>query len=163
VFIPLEFCYLDFTTHQEIELFTSPMKRVKQTKNDQSYLAYPHSRQYPTAAEVSFNKKIIYDIDQEMEDVNEQIKALQLRLQLLRKRRNNHASYISPLRRLPQEIITNIFHICLEKCISFMVMTRICGTIRDVVNGMSDFWSRILLGFRYRYDIDSVRFSSLSN
>jgi hypothetical protein len=138
------------------------MKRVKQTTNDPGYLAYPHPRQPPTTTEISFNKKVICDIDQEIDSVKDQIKALQLRVLLLRKRRNNHTSYISPLRCLPREIISNIVHMCLEEYTSITTIMQICGTIRDVVNGMSDLWSRILLGFGYEYDIDSVRLSFLS-
>jgi hypothetical protein len=71
-------------------------------------------------------------------------------------------SYISPLRRLPREIINNLVHICLDEGVELTVMTQICGTIRDIVHGMPDIWSRIILGFGYRYDVESVRNRLLS-
>jgi hypothetical protein len=113
--------------------------------NDPECLPFPHPRHCPTSAEVLFHKNIICDLDREIDAITERVIALQARIQILQKRRENRLSYISPLRRLPLEIIYNIIHICLDVDVKITVMTQICGTLRDIVHGMSDIWSRIVL------------------
>jgi hypothetical protein len=120
--------------------------------NDSESLPFPHPRHCPTVAEISFSKKLTQDLDREIAEIEEEISDIQKRLQLLQgrikplqRKRDNHASYISPFRRLPTEIIRIIVHMCLGGGVKLGVMTQICGTIRDIVTGMSDIWSRITL------------------
>jgi hypothetical protein len=123
--------------------------------NNPEIFPFPHPRHCPTPAEVSSNKTIIHELDREIDEVTEQINILQKQLHLLRKRRENHASYISPLRCLPPEIIEEIIRVSIKEGAQITVLTEICGTIRDIAIGMSDIWSRLLLthgGWPYMSD-----------
>lgn len=114
-------------------------------------IPFPHPRHSPTKAEILSSKTSIGSLEPEIESIQQKIKELQARLQPLQRKRNNHASYISPLRRLPPEILSSIIQICLVNGASLLTLTQICGTIRDVVHGMTTIWSKIALTERDPY------------
>lgn len=157
---PLSFRRIGFTTFDRLTHLTDSRKLPKAMSNLE-YLSFPHPRRCPTVAEVTFSKNLVYNLDQEIDEILKEVNVLQNQLQLLQdrlqpleKRRDNHASYISSFRRLPVEIIEIIVHICLKGGVELVVMTQICGSIRDIVNGMSDIWSSVSLDpdVRYMYD-----------
>jgi hypothetical protein len=114
---------------------------------DASYdIAFPHPRHCPTKAEIISSKASIKSLEREIEILRKRIKELQNRIQPLQRRKDNHASYISPLRCLPSEILSYVIQLCLDNGVEIAVLTQICGTIRDLVNGLSPIWSRIGLG-----------------
>ncbi|PVF93778.1 hypothetical protein CPB86DRAFT_714686 [Serendipita vermifera] len=77
-------------------------------------LPIPHPRQRPTQAEVLTSQKEIHRLDSTISDLKRQISELQARLAPLQRERDNLASYISPFRRLPVDIISEIIHHCRE-------------------------------------------------
>lgn len=107
------------------------------------------ARALPTTEEGNYSKRIISGIDEEIQD-------LETKLQGLRQKRQIYASYISPLRCLPTEILSEVLSIALNKGVTPIKLAQICSRIRHVVLGMTTFWSKILLqptsvggGFRY--------------
>jgi hypothetical protein len=82
-----------------------------------------------------------------------QIRELQARLSPLQQERDNHASYISPFRRLPTDILTDILHICLDNGVKLKILTAICGTIRDNILTTTTFWNRVRMGRPRRWTI----------
>jgi hypothetical protein len=157
---PLSFRRIGFTTFDRL-IHLNDSRRLPKAMSNSEYLSFPHPRRCPTIAEVTFSKNLLYNLDQEinqiMKEVNtlqNQLQLLQAQLQPLQKRRHNHASYISSFRRLPVELIEIIVHICLKEGVELVVMTQICGSIRDIVNGMSDIWSSISLDPNVRFTYD---------
>jgi hypothetical protein len=120
-------------------------------------LPFPHPRDLPTRAEVLLHKNIIGGLEIDLDHIKKEISRLQTRLQHLQQKKTNHASYISPLRRLPPEILSKIVYMCLYDGIKLTTLTRICGTLREVVVGMSNLWNEILLSSipRPRYYLPS--------
>jgi hypothetical protein len=119
---------------------------------------FPHPRNCPRGAEVLLHKDIIKILEQDIINIENEITGLkqdvadtrevtrlQTRLQDLRQRKTNHASYISPLRRLPPEILGEIVYMGLYNGVKLSTLTQICGTLREVVLGMSALWNRITL------------------
>jgi hypothetical protein len=106
---------------------------------------FPRLRSYPTPAEVLFHKNAIKSLEQDISNIEGEISKLQTRLRYLQQKKANHASYISPLRRLPPEILSEIVYLSLYNGIKLTTLTQICGAFRDVVVGMSDLWNEILL------------------
>jgi hypothetical protein len=108
-------------------------------------LPIPHPRHSPTKYEIASSKRLIKGLDQKIEGVKSEIDKLQARLQSLQRDRENHASYISPLRRLPPEIWNFIVYECLEQSVDILVIIQICGTIRDIIVETPTFWNKIHL------------------
>jgi hypothetical protein len=106
---------------------------------------FPRQGNYPTQAEVLFHKNAIKSLEQDISNIEDEISRLHARLRCLQQKKANHASYISPLRRLPPEILGEIIYICLYNGIKLTTLTQICGSFRDVVVGMSNLWNEILL------------------
>jgi hypothetical protein len=97
-----------------------------------------HPRHCPTEEEVLSGRISVKNLDY-------RIQALQKQLGLLQRQRENTASYISPFRCLPVEILEIITRICLDNGVPITTMTQICGRLRDVVTGMAVIWSKIRL------------------
>jgi hypothetical protein len=108
-------------------------------------LPFPHPRDCPTQAEILFHKNEIKILEEDIYNLENEINKLQARLQHLQQKKANHCSYISPLRRLPPELMSEIVHICLANKVQLTTLTQICGTIRDIVVGMSALWKYILI------------------
>jgi hypothetical protein len=106
-------------------------------------LPFPHPRHRPTTKEVDSGKSLLADINSEIECVKD--KGQIYDLEVLRRRRANIASYISPFRCLPVEILGDIIRLCLEDDVKLGHLIQICGTIRDIVIGMHSIWSKIYI------------------
>ncbi|PVG01796.1 hypothetical protein CPB86DRAFT_58198 [Serendipita vermifera] len=102
-------------------------------------LPIPHPRSCPTADEVLLYKGRITSINEQIDETQNQV------LELERKR-SNYASYISPLRCLPTEILGQIIHLCLNHGVDLATLIQICGTVRDVAIRMTKIWNRIRVG-----------------
>ncbi|PVF95807.1 hypothetical protein CPB86DRAFT_561914 [Serendipita vermifera] len=103
----------------------------------------PHPRHRPTQAEILSSEYEIQRLDGEIGHLTTQIEQLQAQLARLQHERDNHASFISPLRCLPAEILTEIVHLCLVNGVSHEILMKICGTIRDIVIGTPVFWKTL--------------------
>jgi hypothetical protein len=112
---------------------------------DVANLPFPHPRQLPTGDEIRHSKSIIEDLDRNIEDLEQDIRRLQTRLHEVQRKRANYASYISPLRRLPTEILGEIVSFCIHNSVDITVVASICGRLREVALGMSRIWSNISL------------------
>jgi hypothetical protein len=108
-------------------------------------LPFPHPRHRPTAKGVDSGKSLLADINSEIEWARDKAQVSLHDLEVLRRRRSNIASYISPFRCLPVEILGNIIQLCLEDDVKLGQLIQICGTIRDIVIGMHSIWSKIYI------------------
>jgi hypothetical protein len=108
-------------------------------------LPFPHPRNSPTRAEVLFHKDTIKSLDEDISGVEKEVAKLQARLHYLQQKKANHSSYISPLRCLPPELLSEIVYTCFWNGIDLMTLAQICGTLRNVVVGMSALWKGFLL------------------
>ncbi|PVG01788.1 hypothetical protein CPB86DRAFT_58133 [Serendipita vermifera] len=123
-----------------------------ETSTDDSYdLPFPHPRYHPARDEVLSSRKRIKNLDHDIAKLQNEINIPLYQLQFLQRGRRNHASYISPLRCLPADIIREIFSICLDVKVKLATLMQICGTFRDIVTGMSTIWRRIHLARKGRY------------
>ncbi|PVG01791.1 hypothetical protein CPB86DRAFT_870856 [Serendipita vermifera] len=105
----------------------------------------PHPRHNPSRTEILWCQSAIKDLSGEISSLESQIRELTSRLVPLQKKRDNYASYISPFRRLPPEILTEIVTICLDRGVKLATMTQICGTVRNVVIGIPSVWSKLVV------------------
>jgi hypothetical protein len=112
-------------------------------------LPFPHPRQLPSGDDIRRSKSIIEQLDRNIEDLEQDIRRLQIRLQEVQQKRTNHASYISSLRRLPVEILTEIINMCLQNDVEITVVAGICSRLREVVLGMAGIWSDISIRTNY--------------
>jgi hypothetical protein len=119
-------------------------------------LPFPHPRPLPSGDDIRRSKSIIEQLDRNIEDLEQDIRQLQTRLQEVQQKRTNYASYISSLRRLPVEILTEIISMCLQNDVEITVVAGICSRLREVVLGMTGIWSDISI--RANYPIPSSRF-----
>lgn len=99
-------------------------------------LSVSTARLLPTTEEVEHSNYIIRGID---EDINK----LETQLQALRRKRDLYASYISPFRRLPTEILICIMGLALKKDVSLTTLTQICSRLRYIALETTKFWSNI--------------------
>jgi hypothetical protein len=121
---------------------------------DLANLPFPHPRELPTGDDIRHSKTIIEQLDKKIEDIEQTIGRLQVQLQEVQQKRTNYASYISPLRRLPTEILSEIVTICLDDGRDILTVAGICGRLREVALGMTAIWSEITLcsiGTRGKY------------
>lgn len=115
---------------------------------DISYnLPTPHPRRRPTQSEIASYKAIINKLACQIKALNGEVD----RLELLRREKDNLASYIAPLRHLPPEIIALITHLCIESGVNLQTMMMVCGTIRDTISGMSVLWSKVTINPDHPY------------
>jgi hypothetical protein len=112
---------------------------------DLANLPLPHPRQLPSGDDIRRSKSIIEQLDRNIEDLEQDIRQLQTRLQEVQHKRTNYASYISPLRRLPAEILSDIILKCLQNDMDITVMASISSRLREVALGMAGIWSNISL------------------
>jgi hypothetical protein len=108
-------------------------------------LPFPHPRSCPAKAEITLHKYVIKSLEQDIIVLENEISKLQTRLRHIQQQKDNRASYISPFRRLPSEILSEIVYVCLYYGIKLTTLTQTCGTLRDIVVGMPPLWSEILL------------------
>jgi hypothetical protein len=127
---------------------------------DLANLPFPHPRELPTGNDIRHSKKIIEQLDRKIEDLEQTIGRLQVQLQEVQRKRTNYASYISPLRRLPTEILSEIITIYVEDGEDILDVAGICSRLREVVLGMTAIWSDIKLR---SFDTTGVYYGSYSN
>ncbi|PVF94872.1 hypothetical protein CPB86DRAFT_876103 [Serendipita vermifera] len=108
-------------------------------------LPFPHSRKLPSNTEVRQCKAAISVLDQGIEEIRMQVQKLEKQIEDLDRKRANYASYISPFRRLPVEILSEIFTLCLHNGTRISTLTSIHGGLRGVILGMPLLWRRIHL------------------
>jgi hypothetical protein len=96
------------------------------------------ARLLPTADEVHYGEQVIGAIDQE-------IIKLELQIQDLRRKKGVYASWMSPFRRLPTEILREILGMALKEGEKPTTITRICSRLRYIAFGISQFWNEIRL------------------
>jgi hypothetical protein len=125
---------------------------------DLTTLPFLDPRQLPSADDIRQARSTIKQLDQNMEDLEQNIGQLRRRVQELEQKRANYVSYISPLRRLPTEILREIVDICIETGMDVTVMAGICSRLREVVLGMAGIWSNISLRGA-NYPLSGFRFS----
>jgi hypothetical protein len=121
------------------------LEPVVNVVTDVANLPVPDPRQLPTRDDVRHSKTIIEHLDRTIEDLEQSIRQLQGQLHEVRRKRANHASYISPLRRLPTEILSEIIGICIKCGTDILTMCGICSRLREVSLGMARIWGVIAL------------------
>jgi hypothetical protein len=80
---------------------------------DNVAVPFPHPRPYLTQTEVLLHKDTIKGLEEDISDLEDEITSLKARLQHLQQKNANHSSYISPLRCLPPDLLSEIVEICL--------------------------------------------------
>jgi hypothetical protein len=113
-------------------------------------LSYPHPRCCPIQEEIQSIKTEVNRLDECISDLQGRIKRLQAQLAPLQRKRDNYASYTSPLRNLPVDILAEILQICLNNGVKREILASTCGTIRDAFVGIPGFWNKIRIWGRYR-------------
>jgi hypothetical protein len=108
-------------------------------------LSLPHLRQLPNREDIQHSKSIIDQLDRTIEDLEQNIKQLQTQIQEAQQKRAKYVSYISPLRRLPTEILSEIINICVGDGVDVTIMASICSRLREVILGMAGIWNNISL------------------
>jgi hypothetical protein len=109
-------------------------------------LPWPYPRgQLPTKEEVLLGKSVIKELDRDIDLLQFEISRLQNLLESLQGRRANYASYISPLRRLPTEILREIISICIDQGIDILTIAGLNARFRYAALGMATLWSKISL------------------
>ncbi|PVG01797.1 hypothetical protein CPB86DRAFT_58218 [Serendipita vermifera] len=107
-------------------------------------LPFPHPRHCPTPAEAISHKEVIARLERAIQAA-QGMDELEDHLQHLQKVKTNHVSYISPLRRLPAELLREIVYLCIQDDVKVTTLTQVCGTLRDVVIRLPSLWNKILL------------------
>ncbi|CAG8753258.1 1597_t:CDS:2, partial [Acaulospora colombiana] len=144
-------------------------------------LPLPHPHRPPTAEEVRFSKARIESLGQEIDDLelkitkfrdrgwiqdlqqqldqgaaagtlDSKIEKIQAEVHELERKRANYISYVSPIRRLPTEILSQIIDLCLKDREDITKLAAICGRFRDVTLGMTRIWSNISLQSNYHVE-----------
>jgi hypothetical protein len=103
----------------------------------------PHPRRLPTDEELKHCFSVVGDMDRQIAQIKERIEDLQMQLETLTATRMNHLSFISPIKRLPPELISEICETCVKAGISPLVLGQVCGRFREIVNRTGELWSRI--------------------
>jgi hypothetical protein len=105
----------------------------------------PHPRRLPTDDEVKHCKVFVEGLDVETDKIKMDISRLQKQLDALEEKRINYLSFISPIRCLPPELISDICLACVKAGMSPMTLNQVCGRFREIVNNTSELWSHICL------------------
>jgi hypothetical protein len=109
-------------------------------------LPCPHPRQqFPTKEEVLRLKPLIERLNKDTYLLQVEVNRLQTQLESLQRKRANYASYISPLRRLPTEILREIISTCIDQGIDILTIAGLNARFRDAALGMATLWSKISL------------------
>jgi hypothetical protein len=108
-------------------------------------ISFPHPRRLPTDDEVEHCTFVAEYLDAEIDKIKLEISRLQKQIDVLKEKRLNHLSFISPIRCLPPELISEICLASVKVGISPLILNQICGRFREIVNSTSELWSRIHL------------------
>jgi hypothetical protein len=98
----------------------------------------------PTTEELRLSRTVIDEIDYDIEALEYQIEEIQAKISGLRRKRASYARQVSPLRKLPTEILREIVRLCIVTEDVTMI-AGICSHLRDVALGMTEIWSNIAL------------------
>ncbi|PVG01733.1 hypothetical protein CPB86DRAFT_57392 [Serendipita vermifera] len=109
-------------------------------------LPTPHPRRRASMDEIWSSKGVIKELEGAIENLEARIQKMNFELQQLQQRKANYESYIAPFRQLPDEILREIVDQCLRSNISLRTLLYVCGSLRDIILGMSSVWSNISLG-----------------
>jgi uncharacterized small protein (DUF1192 family) len=101
--------------------------------------------QISTVKEGSPSKAAIDELDQEIAALKSEVSKLQAKLHDLEQKRASYAYQISPLRRIPTEILSEIIRLCLDDGEDIIKIAGVCGRLREVALGMTEVWSKITL------------------
>jgi hypothetical protein len=112
---------------------------------DLANLPFPQLKQLPTGDDIRHSKSIIEQLDQNIVDLERNIKRLRAQLQEAQQKRAAYVSYVSPFRRLPTEVLSEIIILYLQSGGDITVITGICSRLREVALGMAGIWSHIAL------------------
>ncbi|CAG8730828.1 15214_t:CDS:1, partial [Acaulospora colombiana] len=96
----------------------------------------PHPKRLPTPNEILRIKDEVALLDFE-------IASLYTYLRELERDRDNKASFVAPIRRIPPEILGDIAMACLQVGIPPYILSQVSSLMRDAVNGMKKLWSSI--------------------
>lgn len=111
----------------------------------------PHPRRVPTKSEIQSTQALIEQDDETIHDLELQIKlveatVLKLRnqLSLIEQARQNKIAFIAPCRRIPFEILAEIFAFSVENRFqSLQVIASVCRQWRHVAINSSRLWNRL--------------------
>ncbi|PVF92329.1 hypothetical protein CPB86DRAFT_195751 [Serendipita vermifera] len=109
------------------------------------FASLPHPRELPTEDEIRHCKSVIALLDQNIQNLEDNIRKYQAQLEEIRRKKANYVSYISPLRRLPTDILSEIVDTCLHSGVEITTITGIFGRMREAALGMTRIWSNISL------------------
>ncbi|ESK88759.1 hypothetical protein Moror_17147 [Moniliophthora roreri MCA 2997] len=111
----------------------------------------------PSPKEILDIQKILLEPAKELHALDEQIAQLQARRDKLKSFIDNHRALLSPIRRVPSDILREIFVQCLPKDHlpthnihqAPLLLTGICRSWREVAITTPRLWNRIHIVFRY--------------
>jgi hypothetical protein len=107
-------------------------------------LSFPHPRDCPSFSDIQLCKAIIQDFDRTIERLRSNRRPNLTRIRELGEKRANYLSYIAPFRRLPAEVLGEIFYFSVKiYAKNIWVLCRVCGRFRDIILEMGGIWSRI--------------------
>jgi F-box-like len=108
----------------------------------------------PTKAEIVAIQKIIDEVEPQIVSLDVEIRAAEEKRAILASFLDDHRSLLSPIRRMPEDILRSIFSHCLPydtpgiimgPSEAPMLLTQICSQWRDVVIKTPTLWSTICL------------------
>ncbi|PVG01808.1 hypothetical protein CPB86DRAFT_812084 [Serendipita vermifera] len=120
-------------------------------------LPCPHPRECPSISDIQSSKAIINKLEHKIQLLHKKGSKRYIRIQDLYVKRANYLSYISPFRRLPAELLSEIVYFSLSNGVDLSTLTQICGRLRDVVIDMAVLWSHIHLSTPYHYHNSTSR------
>jgi hypothetical protein len=134
----------------------------RRAKTELASLPLLEPSQQSTVKESLPGKTTIDQLDQEIAVLKSEVSKLQAKLHDLELQRANYAYQISPLRRIPTEILSEIICLCLYDGEDIIKMAGICSRLREVALGMTTVWSKITLQTvepikNYEYSSDSIK------
>jgi uncharacterized small protein (DUF1192 family) len=114
-------------------------------RSDLANMPLPEPSHLSTATENLPIKLSIEELDEEIEVLKSEVNKLQAKIYDLERKRASYAYQISPLRRIPTEILSEIIHLCLCDGEDIIKIASVCGRLREVALGMATVWSKITL------------------
>jgi hypothetical protein len=111
-------------------------------------LSSPHPRYCTRLDEIAMHKKVVAELDVQISGLENEIRVLTSRLQLLQRKRATHLSYTAPLNCLPVEILVEIFTICVENGVKARTLSQICSRLRNFILKTPVLWRYIDLSLQ---------------
>jgi hypothetical protein len=117
----------------------------RRAKINSASLILPEPSRLSTVKESLPRKTTIDELDQEIAVLKSEVSKLQAKLHDLEQKRASYAYQISPLRRIPTEIISEVIHLCVCDGEDIIKLAGVCGRLREAALGMTGVWSKITL------------------